>query len=118
MFSDGAPALPWDEKKQYTREHIKVYYCTYAGTILKESQLVEALQGIFPSDYVEIGIQVCAQRFSLSELCTRGRQRCSLCLRWTIVPTTLAAHWFSMNACEVLLIEMDSFFKLGLRGRA
>jgi hypothetical protein len=60
MFSEAAPPLPWDERKEYTRTHIKLYYCAYAGTILKESQLVEALQGEYPSNYVEIGVKVCA----------------------------------------------------------
>lgn len=72
MFNEDAPPLPWDERKEYNRAHIKLYYCAYAGTILKESQLVEALQGQYPSNYVEIGVQVCVppthSRFQASRI--------------------------------------------------
>jgi hypothetical protein len=58
MFAPGAPALPWDTEKQYTRPRLRLYYCSNVGTVLKEEQLVEALQGLYPTNYVEVGAQV------------------------------------------------------------
>ena len=66
MFGEGAPALPWDEAGQYTRPRVRLYYCAHAGTVLKEGQLVEALQGKWPSNYVELGTQARSQVCALS----------------------------------------------------
>lgn len=58
VFGEGAPALPWDEAGQYSRARVRLYYCAHAGTVMKEGQLVDALQGKWPSNYVELGTQV------------------------------------------------------------
>ena len=58
MFGPDAPPLPWDSKGEYTRQRLRLYYCSNVGTVLKEAQVVEALQGQYPSNYVELGVQV------------------------------------------------------------
>jgi hypothetical protein len=58
MFAPGAPPLPWDETRDYTRARLQLFFCSHMGTVLKEAQLVDALRGRYPDKYVETGCQV------------------------------------------------------------
>ena len=58
MFGPEAPPLPWDEGGAYKRGAIELYFCANVGTVLKEEQLVQSLQGQYPDNYVELGAQV------------------------------------------------------------
>jgi hypothetical protein len=58
MFGPEAPPLPWDEEGCYTRARIELFFCAFAGSVLKEAQIVEVLQHKFPEGYVETGCQV------------------------------------------------------------
>jgi hypothetical protein len=49
MFGPGAPPLPWDEGREYTRDAVELYYLANAGAPLTEAQLVEAMAGRWPS---------------------------------------------------------------------
>eukprot|EP00892_Ulva_mutabilis_P003530 jgi/Ulvmu1/1549/UM110_0012.1 len=57
MFGEGAPPIGWDEAGAYTRQRVRLFYCSFCGTALREGQIVECLQEQFPSGYVESGCQ-------------------------------------------------------------
>ena len=58
VFSPQAGALAWDDKGEYTRERVSLYYCSNAGRLLKESQIVDVLQGKYPDKFEEEDPQV------------------------------------------------------------
>lgn len=57
-FGEGMPVIGWDEEGAYTRARVRPFYCSHCGTVLREAQITETLQGRFPSGYVETGCQV------------------------------------------------------------
>jgi tetratricopeptide (TPR) repeat protein len=48
MFGPKAPPLEWDAHGAYARQHIQVYYLSYAAEPLKREELIEALYGGWP----------------------------------------------------------------------
>lgn len=57
-FGEGTPPIGWDEEGSYTRLRVRLFYCSFCGTVLREDQIAETLQERFPSGYVETGCQV------------------------------------------------------------
>ncbi|KAG2430020.1 hypothetical protein HYH02_013848 [Chlamydomonas schloesseri] len=49
MFDPEGPPLEWDERGEYKRDRIELYYLAHAGKPLNRDQLVEAMQGRWPS---------------------------------------------------------------------
>jgi hypothetical protein len=58
MFGKGPPPIEWDPQGEYSRDRVALFYCSNAGTVMRKEQIVEALQGLYPTGYVETGCQV------------------------------------------------------------
>lgn len=68
-FGEGTPAIGWDEEAAYTRQRVRLFYCSFCGTVLREDQIAETLQERFPSGYVETGCQVCPSGHTPPPVC-------------------------------------------------
>eukprot|EP00798_Chlamydomonas_sp_ICE-L_P019966 gene19966-26676_t len=55
MFADDAPPLEFDTRKEYSRQRVEVYYLSYAGKVLNNDQLLQAMQGRWPEDFTDSG---------------------------------------------------------------
>lgn len=58
VFAPEAGALPWDDVNEYTRDRVDIYFCSRAGGILKEKQVLDVVQGNYPTGFVEQEPQV------------------------------------------------------------
>ena len=48
MFGPEAPGLEWDAEGAYRRDHLEVYYLSYASKPLTQAELTEVLYGGWP----------------------------------------------------------------------
>ena len=53
MFGPDAPPLEWDEKGEYSRSKVELYYLAHAGKELSKEQLVSAMEGRWPAGLAE-----------------------------------------------------------------
>lgn len=53
MFGPDAPPLEWDEKGEYSRSTVELYYLAHAGKELSKEQLVSAMEGKWPEGLAE-----------------------------------------------------------------
>ena len=55
MFGEEAPPLEWDEKKEYTRDRVELYYLANCGKAMMEDHIIEAFMGRSPEGFVDDG---------------------------------------------------------------
>ena len=53
MFGPSAPPLSWDQRNDYCRDKIELYFLSYAGSPLSNEKLVLAMQGKWPEGSVK-----------------------------------------------------------------
>lgn len=89
MFGPDAPPVGWDERNEYTRQRLELYYLSNAGAALSDSQLAEALAGRWPEGVAEAGPKrygkdaarwVKVRRCGRKMLCCAAAAACLACL--------------------------------------